>query len=66
MAGRLIHIRNEVKVLERYLLKNIIILILALVNICLLGSLAMRQSSATDARRQGSVFFLLKQIQLCL
>ena len=52
MAGRLIHIRNEVKVLDRYLLKNIIILILALVNICLLGSLAMRQSSATDARRQ--------------
>ena len=38
--------------MDRYLLKNIIILILVLVNAFLLGSLAMRQSSATDARRQ--------------
>lgn len=38
--------------MDRYLLKNIIILILVLVNAFLLGSLAMRQSSAEDARRQ--------------
>ena len=52
MARGLISFGNEDEPLDRYLLKNIIILILVLVNGFLLGSLAMRQSSATDARRQ--------------
>jgi len=38
--------------LDRYLLKNIIIIILVLVNGFLLGSLAMRQNSERSARRQ--------------
>ena len=38
--------------MDRHLLKNIIILILVLVNGFLLGSLALRQTSAIDARRQ--------------
>lgn len=38
--------------MDRYLLKNIIIIILVLVNVCLLGSLAMRQTSAANSRRQ--------------
>ena len=37
--------------MDRYLLKNIIIIILVLVNGFLLGSLAMRQTSALAARR---------------
>lgn len=40
--------------MERYRLKNIIILILALVNVFLLGSLAMRKTAEYDARRQTS------------
>lgn len=38
--------------MDRYLLKNIIIIILVLVNGFLLGSLAMRQNSERSARRQ--------------
>ena len=37
--------------MDRYLLKNIIIIILVLVNGFLLGSLVMRQTSALAARR---------------
>ena len=38
--------------MERYRLKNIIILILALLNVCLLGTLAMRVSAEHASRRQ--------------
>lgn len=38
--------------MERYRLKNIIILILALLNVCLLGILSMRVSAELSSRRQ--------------
>ena len=38
--------------MERYRLKNIIILILALLNLCLLGILSMRISAELSSRRQ--------------
>ena len=38
--------------MDRYLLKNIIIIILVLVNGFLLGSLAVRQTSENRSRRQ--------------
>ena len=47
-----IHIRKEAACLDRYLLKNIIILILVLVNGFLLGALTVRQTAEERSRRQ--------------